>query len=1695
MAVERSNPYVGPRSFKSGDKLYGRDWESEELRDLLIAKRIVLLHSPSGAGKTSLIHAVLLPALENEGFYLHPPIRVGMDPPSEVIEAGCAYNRYVLSALISLGGIHHNPDNLLDLCDIDLPTYLAQLSEDVTAPSGGDRPPDELLVFDQFEEILTVDPLDRAGREEFFRQLGEALRGSQHWVLFAMREDYVGGLEPYLHHVPTRLTTHVRLERLGRQAALSAIKKPAQAHGVTYAEGVAEELLDDLLELPQGKADFVEPVQLQVVCHALWDYWQEHAPPDSQTITAEHAAAFGDVDQALSQFYDACIRQTAQETGISERALRRWFSEQMITPAGTRGIVYKGQSETAGIPNAAVHVLDRLHIIRVEPRAGADWVEIAHDGFITPIQESNQAWAQAYRERQIRRRARLALLLAIPVALVIIALLARLWLDARDNERRAEERAESELATQAFFAQATATAQAAEVRAEKLNTTLANAEAALNAGDTSLAIALVLEAHRLAQQDPQLAAQTSSRMLGLLAQAAYAPGIRDRWKLAPASEYGPALAISQDRAAFAINPAPASDPPDEVPTVILWNLATGTEIRRLDVTAGVDGPIERLAFSPGGERLLVLTATSLSLWDSASGSILQSYQSFDVTLTAVAFSADGRVALVGGGPGMIQQEARAWIELWDLTTWQPIRSFDLPGETTISGLTFSADGQAVYATTSGPGLYRWDIKTGHPAGEALAEPGFTLQTLAASPDGQTVLTGSAEGVVFLWDVATGQSTPLGEQTLPVSSIAVSHDGQRALMAWTDGSLEYWHLGRRSRVAHFAPLGEPLVTVAFSQDDRQAIGAAGDGSLLVWDLQPGNLVRALDGHGAGATALVASPDRQRALSGGCRLRSTDNACLQSEIIQLDLVAGEIVNRVGVSTTPVTALALSQDGAWGVAGSGDGTLSPLQWGFPSTQPRPEFPGPLTGAAITADGGRIILAGCADAVAALADCARSEIVVRDPASERELDRVALPDESVTALAWSPDGDWGLLGTAFGRLVWLRLDADGKLIQEPLPAKGSESSVLEIALQPGTDARRAVIARCALDGCAQSEVALIDLATSTQRPIDFGPGVVTGLVLSQNGQLALGLRSGTVIVWDMTANAELYRFQAHTGAVSGLAFYAGGVRLVTAGGPTIKQWRADTFDDMAAWTANNRYAELTCAERLASGLACQPPEPLGAFETGSVQVGSLQPGESRAWTFTNVPGTRLTFELTSDDALQGVVLLVVDSMGRVVEPDDATTDQNAQNATYTLPQEGPYTVALFAGSGSIDYRLAVAERSLAVPPPATRAATATPSVSPSPEVTATPELLPMLSYGETVQDTVPSDGADLWAFEGTAGDQVSIAMRRAATDLDSYLILIGPDNSELAYDDNSGDGPDALIGGFMLPETGLYLIQAYGFGEDGAYTLTLLNLGQVTPTPSPSPTPLPEARPIAPGDPVQSTLAANSTETWSFEGQAGQPVTITLRDQNTLLVPSLALLSADGLLYAQQSATEQDPVVTLGNIVLPETGVYIIAVREYQGASGDYTLTLTNLALTTPTPTVTPSATPAPPTPTPSPSPVAQREVTAGQYRGDLPVGGRDVWTYYGCLDERISVRVEADSPANTTPVPPPGTLDATISVRAPDGQFIAQADDIVVAVLTDAAIENLRLPATGTYEIEVRGFDFQTGGAYTLTIETSGQTCAPE
>ena len=399
------NPFVGPRPFQSGERLFGRLKETRELYYLLSAERIVWLHSPSGAGKTSLIWASLVPRLKRDGFRVCPPIRVNLDLPQ--MGGGTAHpvpgagNRFLTSLMLSLeeGLPRDQRRPVAAVAAETLGDYLgARLAREREAGAAG-----ILLVFDQFEEILTVDPLDTEAKRVFFQTLGDALRDPSLWALFALREEFLAQMEPYVDFIPTRWSNTFRLELLGREAVDEVLTRTAGLGGRTFSEGAPESLFADLartkVQRPDGSfaeetGRFVEPVQLQVVCRRLWDAM----PPDDLSIDPEDLTRFGDVGEALAGYYgDAVARIAAGDLGL-ERRIREWFGTRLITPGGIRAQVLRGADDSDGCRNAVIEEILDTHLVRGEKRAGATWYELAHDRLIGPVRASNQDWYEDHLE-------------------------------------------------------------------------------------------------------------------------------------------------------------------------------------------------------------------------------------------------------------------------------------------------------------------------------------------------------------------------------------------------------------------------------------------------------------------------------------------------------------------------------------------------------------------------------------------------------------------------------------------------------------------------------------------------------------------------------------------------------------------------------------------------------------------------------------------------------------------------------------------------------------------------------------------------------------------------------------------------------------------------------------------------------------------------------------------------------------------------------------------------------------------------------------------------------------------------------------------------------------------------------------------------------------------------------------------------
>ncbi|MBY5163273.1 extracellular solute-binding protein [Salsipaludibacter albus] len=230
-----ANPYRGLEPFRREDAalLHGRDGLVEEILVRLEEQRLVAVVGPSGSGKSSVVRAGVLPALDNASSDWEVATLVpGSDPFAALARA---------LARVSPAGA----DDLLRAMNGDVLDVLRV----VLATRHHRR---LLLVVDQFEELFLV--TDEAIRERFVRGLVEAVDdpASDVSVLVTLRADFLHRplADPALGgRIRAGLVTVAPLSAAGVEQACTA---PAATVGVNVEPELVAELVAAVTHQPGG---------------------------------------------------------------------------------------------------------------------------------------------------------------------------------------------------------------------------------------------------------------------------------------------------------------------------------------------------------------------------------------------------------------------------------------------------------------------------------------------------------------------------------------------------------------------------------------------------------------------------------------------------------------------------------------------------------------------------------------------------------------------------------------------------------------------------------------------------------------------------------------------------------------------------------------------------------------------------------------------------------------------------------------------------------------------------------------------------------------------------------------------------------------------------------------------------------------------------------------------------------------------------------------------------------------------------------------------------------------------------------------------------------------------------------------------------------------------------------------------------
>lgn len=415
-----STPFKGlvPYTEEDAQFFFGREDIRDKIIDFLHAYRLTLLYGASGVGKSSVLHAGVVPTLRNRARQsLLDNQRT--TPEFSVI----VFNSWQDDPVTGLARkIQENLTALLKGTNPPLaepPTLEAALDQWMAATDG-----ELYVILDQFEEYFQYHGRE-VGPGTFATDFSRAVsrRNQRIKFLISIREEAVAKLDLFKGALPNLFAHTLRVYPIGLEEARTAIEGPLQQYNsLSGAVPVAIEpqLLEVVLqsvrraetasdrsgaESGPGKIDLTI---LQQVMIKLWD--EEVVRSGSRALRLETFNRLGGAKEIVSTHFSSAMELLSPADQKTAASIFRY----LVTPSGTKiAQTAADLAEYSDLPRETVSgVLAKLsggeiRILRAisgpHDQPGDVRYEIFHDVLSGPITE----WSRAYEANERLERTRI----------------------------------------------------------------------------------------------------------------------------------------------------------------------------------------------------------------------------------------------------------------------------------------------------------------------------------------------------------------------------------------------------------------------------------------------------------------------------------------------------------------------------------------------------------------------------------------------------------------------------------------------------------------------------------------------------------------------------------------------------------------------------------------------------------------------------------------------------------------------------------------------------------------------------------------------------------------------------------------------------------------------------------------------------------------------------------------------------------------------------------------------------------------------------------------------------------------------------------------------------------------------------------------------------------------------------------------
>ncbi|WP_405764161.1 protein kinase [Streptomyces sp. NBC_00080] len=323
-----------------------------------------------------------------------------------------------------------------------------------------------------------------------------------------------------------------------------------------------------------------------------------------------------------------------------------------------------------------------------------------------------------------------------------------------------------------------------------------------------------------------------------------------------------------------------------------------------------DGRSWALEFSGRSPTALARAGNAAEVWvfDVETGQLLHTLSLHTGHISALAMTADGRLAVSGGEDGRV-------------VAWHPrdrriVQLFTSPRDR-VYYVAVSEDGQVALSGTADGVVAAWDIGSGRTIGRWEAHSGAVLD-VAVGADRRYGLSRGQDVSVRIWDLREGELRwVLRGHDEWIGAARLSDDSRFVVTGGADAAVRVWRTADGQCEVVLTGHTDAVVDVLPSPDARRLLSCSVDGTVRLWDVLGARCVHVLAGHTGIVRSLAVTPDFRLAASGG-----------EDRKARLwDLTTGRQLRAFTGLSDAVTHVALAPDGALLLAGDEHGRL--LTW----------------------------------------------------------------------------------------------------------------------------------------------------------------------------------------------------------------------------------------------------------------------------------------------------------------------------------------------------------------------------------------------------------------------------------------------------------------------------------------------------------------------------------------------------------------------------------------------------------------------------------------------------------------------------------------------------------------------------------------------------------------------------------------------